>query len=240
MDPAIDSTRLKYIARCLLIVNRDAPAQLGEDMMYALDKQRATMLTIENIERGPVIATQPFTIQAETLGRGLNRFKGSISFAEDGGSHNIGADVTVCHQRYVVPEYYMMTNNLKSLIGRVQPNRASVDARTIQVLASQDLKADPVIYIKSDSEGGHYMGILDNIRVRMHGNIAQPGYTMFAAAFLKKLARMVNGDVTVDWGEQSPVKFTWDAYGVRLSYYVAPRLVHDENIIRRLERKVIL
>lgn len=236
MDPAIDSTRLKYIARCLLNVNRDAPAQLGEDMMYALDKQRATMLTIENIERGPVIATQPFTIQAETLGRGLNRFKGTIAFAEDGKSHNIGADVTVCHQQYVCEE---LSNNLKGVIARIHPYRASVDAKTIQVLASQDLKADPVIYIKNDSEG-HYMGILDNIRVKMHGNIAQPGYTMFAAAFLKKLARMVTGDVTVDWGDRSFIRFTWDAYGVRMSYYVAPRLVHDESIINRLERKVIL
>lgn len=239
MDPAIDSTRLKYIAKCLLNVNRDAAAQLGEDMMYALDKQRTSMFTIENIEKGPVIPTQPFTISAETLGRGLNRFKGTITFAEDGRSHNIGAYVTVCHQGYVLPECYMMTDSLKKVIGKVQPYRASVDARTIQVLASQDLKDDPVIYIKNDSEG-HYMGILDNIRVRMHGNIAQPGYTLFAAAFLKKLARMVTGDVTVDWDNQSLIRFTWDAYGVRMSYYVAPRMVHDENIINRLERKVIL
>ena len=236
MDPAIDSTRLKYIAKCLLNVNRDAPAQLGGDMMYALDKGHTSLLTIENIEKGPVIPTQPFTISAETLGRGLNRFKGTIAFAEDGRSHKIGADVTVCHQEYVCEG---LSKSLKAITVKNQPYRASVDARTIQVLASQDLKADPVIYIKNDSEG-HYMGILDNIRVKMHGNIAQPGYTLFAAAFLKKLARMVKGDVTVDWDDQSFIRFTWDAYGVRMSYYVAPRLVHDENIINRLERKVIL
>lgn len=236
MDPAIDSTRLKYIAKCLMNVNKDAPAQLGEDMMYALDKWRASMLTIENADGGKVIATQPFTIQAETLGRGLNRFKGTISFAEDGRSHNIGADVTVCHQQYVCEG---LSTNLKGVIAKIQPYRASVDAKTIQVLASQDLKDDPVIYIKNDSEG-HYMGILDNIRVKMHGNIGEPAYTTFAAAFLKKLSRMVMGDVTVDWGYQSYVKFTWDAYGVRMSYYVAPRFVNDENIIKRLDRKVIL
>lgn len=236
MDPAIDSTRLKYIARCLMNVNMDAPAQLGEDMMYALDKGRTSLLTVENIEKGPVIATQPFTIMAEALGRGLNRFKGTIAFAEDGKSHRIGAYVTVCHQQYVCEG---LSDNLKGVIARIQPYRASVDARTIQVLASQDLKDDPVIYIKNDSEG-HYMGILDKIRVRMRGNIAQPGYTLFAAAFLKKLARMVRGDVTVDWDDQSFIRFTWDAYGVRMSYYVAPRLVHDVNIINRLERKVIL
>jgi len=239
MDPAIDSTRLKYIAKCLLNVNKESPAQLGEDMMFTLDKWRVSMLTIENIERGPVIATRPFTITAETLGRGLNRFKGNISFAEDGRSHSIGADVTVCHREYVSSEVFQMTDNLKRVIGTVHPYRASVDAKTIQVLASQDLKADPVIYIKSDSEC-HYMGILDNIRVRMRGNIAQPGYTTFAAAFLKMLARMVMGDVTVDWGNQSFIRFTWDAYGVRMSYYVAPRMVNDENIIKRLDRKVIL
>lgn len=239
MDPAIDSTRLKYIAKCLMNVNKDAAAQLGEDMMYSIDPIRSTMLTIENIEKGPVIATQPFTTSAETLGRGLNRFKGSISFTEDGSSHSIGADVTVCHKNYVPSEYCRMTDGLKKLIGNVQSYRASVDAKTIQVLASQDLKDDPVIYIKNDSEG-HYMGILDNIRVKMHGNIVQPGYTMFAAAYLKKLARMAKGDVTVDWGDRAYVKFMWDAYGLRMSYYVAPRFVNDENIIKRLDRKVIL
>lgn len=236
MDPAIDSTRLKYIAKCLMNVNKDAAAQLGENMMYVLDKWRVSMLTVENVDGGKVIATQPFTISAEALGRGLNRFKGNISFAEDGRSHNIGADVTVCHQQYICEG---LSTNLKGVIAKIQPYRASVDAKTIQVLASQDLKDDPVIYIKNDSEG-HYMGILDNIRVKMHGNIAQPGYTMFAAAFLKKLSRMVMGDVTVDWGDRAYVRFTWDAYGVRLSYYVAPRMVNDENIIKRLDRKVIL
>ncbi len=236
MDPAIDSTRLKYIAKCLMTVNKDAAAQLGEDMMYALDNIRSTMLTIENIETGPVIATQPFTISAETLGRGLNRFKGTISFAEDGSSHNIGADVTVCHRQYVIEG---LSPNLKRVLVKTYPYRASVDSKTIQVLASQDLKDDPVIYIKNDSEG-HYMGILDNIRVKMHGNIGEPGYTLFAAAYLKKLARMVKGDVTVDWENQSIAKFTWDAYGVRMSYYVAPRMVNDENIIKRLDKKVVL
>lgn len=239
MDPAIDSTRLKYISKCLMNVNKDAAAQLGEDMMYAIDNIRSTMLTIENIEKGPVIATQPFTISAETLSRGLNRYKGNISFAEDGSSHNIGADVMVCHTDYALSEVYRMTNNLRKLIGKVQPCRASVDAKTIEVLASQDLKDDPVVYIRNDSEG-HYMGILDNIRIKMHGNIAQPGYTMFAAAYLKKLARMAKGDVTVDWEDLSYVKFAWDAYGVRMSYYVAPRFVNDENIIKRLDRKVVL
>lgn len=239
MDPAIDSTRLKYISKCLMTVNKDAPAQLGEDMMYTLDMIRSTLLTIENIGKGPVIPTQPFTISAETLGRGLNRFKGSISFAEDGSSHNIGTDVTVCHKNFVPSEYCRLTDGLKKIIGKAQSYRASVDSKTIEVLASQDLKDDPVIYIKNDSDG-HYMGILDNIRVKMHGNIEQPGYTMFAAAYLKKLARMVKGDVTVDWGDQSYVRFTWDAYGVRMSYYVAPRMVNDETIIKRLDRKVIL
>lgn len=236
MDPAIDSTRLKYIAKCFTNVNKDAPAQLGEEMMYALDKWRVSLLTVENIEKGPVIATQPFTTTAECLGRGLNRFKGIISFAEDGRSHNIGSDVTVCH---VPCTSEGLSDNLRNVLAKTQPYRASLGAKTLEVLAAQDLKDDPVIYIKTDSDG-HYMGILDNIQVRMHGNIGEPAYTTFAAAYLRKVGRMAKGDVSIEWDNQSFVRFSWDAYGVRVNYLVAPRIVNDEKIIKRLDRKVIL
>lgn len=236
MKPAIDSTRLKYIAKCLTTVNKNAGAQLGTDMIYTLDALHCTLITIENVNGGNVIATQPFTTTAECLGRGLNRFKGTISFAEDGRSHNIGSDVTVCHVP-CTPE--RLSDSLKNVLAKTQPYRTSVGAKTIEVLAAQDLKDDPPIYIKTDSDG-HYMGILDNIQVRMHGNFGPPAYTIFAAAYLRKLSRIAKGDVSVEWDNLSIIRFSWDAYGVKVNYLVAPRIVNDEKIIKRLDRKVIL
>lgn len=235
MIPAMDSTRLKYIADCLLNVNRDAHAQLGADMMWVKDDCNATMLTIENENGGNVIDTQPFITSAETLRNGLSRFKGAITFAEDGKSHLIGADVTVCHHGY-----HMSGQNLvRGVITKSYPYRANTTTEAVRILASQDLKDDPVIYVRCDSEG-HYIGILDNIRVRMRGNIEDPAYTSIAAAFLKRLVKMAKGDLTVEWDALSLVRFRWTAYGLRMSYYIAPRMINDVDIIKRLDRKVTL
>lgn len=234
MMPTIDSTRLKYIADCLYNVNKTARVQLGAETIGVRSPDHATMITIENEKGGNVIDTQPYVTTSEAIGNGLSRFKGTITFAEDGKSHQIGADVTVCH-----PECKGQDCNGLMPINVVFPYRASISAELLKILAAQDFKDDPVIYIRNDSEG-HYIGILDNICVRMKGNIEVSGYTTFAAAFLRKLAKMVKGSVTIDWAALSLMRFTWEAYGLRMSYYIAPRIIEDEKIIKRLDLKVVL
>ena len=236
MIPGIDSTKLKYMTTCLLKVNKDAPVQMGEEMISTKDYMHCTMLTIENTNGGKVIDTQPYIARAEDIAKGLNRFKGTISFSEDGRTHNIGMDVTVCHTRYVPGD---IGTTVKALIEKKYPLRASISTAALNVLAGQDMKSDPIVYIRNDADG-HYIGILDNIRVKMRGNIEPASYSTFAATFLKKLAAMARNTVTVEWMPEGVVRFSWETYGLTMRYYIAPRVINDENIIKRLDRKVIL
>lgn len=237
MIPTIDSTKLKYIADCLLKVNKDAPAQLGEEMMHTKDIYNVTMLTIEDKDGKKVIDTQPFTTQAESLKRGLDRFKGTITFAEDGKSHDIGKDVTVCHAQYSPGSY----GEVPKITDHWFSRRAVISASSLRILTAQDMKqANSIIYLRNDSDG-HYLGMLDKVRVKLKGNLEPPAYTVFAATYLKKLSAMARDSVTVEWDPESLlIRFGWEAYGLTMRFYVAPRIINDENIIKRLDRKVIL
>lgn len=235
MIPSMDSTKLKYIANCLMVVNKNAPAQLGMPIMVARDIWSISMLTIEDKNAAKVIYCDPYQTTAEALRRGLERFKGTITFAEDGRSHQIGEDVCVCHPQC------KENVNIAGVIKLDYPLQASIRASTISVLTSNlKPKDDATVYLRNDSDG-HYIGILDRIKVRMKGNIEPPTYTAFNISCLRKLNRMAKGNVDVGWQpNQGVIRFRWEAYGLIMTYYVAPRIINDEEIIKRLDKKVVL
>lgn len=169
MIPGIDSTKLKYLADCLLAMKPNAPARLGEHLMEAVSNAGCMLVSISATDGKKVIDTAPITVLASDLRNGLDRYKGSIVFNEDGSTHKIGATVTVNHTVTSpdrIPE---------GIYEYPLPYHASIHSDSIRELAKLIPDLFSVTYIKNDSNG-HYFGILDSKKVQMKGNDEPNGY----------------------------------------------------------------
>lgn len=169
MIPGIDSTKLKYLADCLISAREDAPARLGSRTMEAVSRGGCIVVSVSATDGKDVIGTDPAVILASDLRNGLDRYKGSITFSDDGTFHKIGTTVKVNHT-FSVPD-----KAPDGLYDFPLPYHASIHSDSIREFAKLIPDLFTVTYVKNDSNG-HYLGILDSKKMQLKGNDEPNGY----------------------------------------------------------------
>lgn len=225
---------MHYIMNVVKAVEPDLFVESGTECLTVLNATHTAMVGISREDGGKVLETEECKVNTLDLCKGLTNLKESSEYvmAEDGKSHTIDGI------RYVHTDFSDVIDTPKPY------NKYRFDFKDgMRIQLSADaLKRlfagyggfahefeDTVTFAYNRKNVQIYVPAWAEINLRLEdkADVDSVQYTAVEGADLRRVVKVLRGDVTIEFKERYPVKLTWAYDGFVFNCVIAPRVLDD-------------